>query len=197
MKKYIPAQMIRKSRFITFFETWSENEKAQLIAQMNRLIKENQEYADSKNYGHLCNLLTSIAMIMVLEQNGRTREEAEKEVSEAMYEYIKPQIVSMKKLAGHGWFVRLLKITMPLKFKKTLGYGWNVEFPKCPSDTFTMITHKCIYQQLFAKYGMPEMTARFCKVDDILYSDLPRAEFIYTQQIGNGGDMCDYSYKKR
>ena len=197
MKKYIPAQMIRKSRFITFFETWSENEKAQLIAQMNRLIKENQEYADSKNYGHLCNLLTSIAMIMVLEQNGRTREEAEKEVSEAMYEYIKPQIVSMKKLAGHGWFVRLLKISMPLKFKKTLGDGWNVEFPKCPSDTFTMITHKCIYQQLFAKYGMPEMTARFCKVDDILYSDLPRAEFIYTQQIGNGGDMCDYSYKKR
>ena len=197
MKKYIPAQMIRKCRFITFFETWSENEKAQLIAQMNRLIKENQEYADSKNYGHLCNLLTSIAMIMVLEQNGRTREEAEKEVSEAMYEYIKPQIVSMKKLAGHGWFVRLLKISMPLKFKKTLGYGWSVEFPKCPSDTFTMITHKCIYQQLFAKYGMPEMTARFCKVDDILYSDLPRAEFIYTQQIGNGGDMCDYSYKKR
>lgn len=197
MKKYIPAQMIRKSRFITFFETWSENEKAQLIAQMNRLIKENQEYADSKNYGHLCNLLTSIAMIMVLEQNGRTRKEAEKEVSEAMYEYIKPQIVSMKKLAGHGWFVRLLKISMPLKFKKTLGYGWSVEFPKCPSDTFTMITHKCIYQQLFAKYGMPEMTARFCKVDDILYSDLPRAEFIYTQQIGNGGDMCDYSYKKR
>lgn len=197
MKKYIPAQMIRKSRFITFYETWSENEKAQLIAQMNRLIKENQEYADSKNYGHLCNLLTSIAMIMVLEQNGRTREEAEKEVSEAMYEYIKPQIVSMKKLAGHGWFVRLLKISMPLKFKKTLGYGWSVEFPKCPSDTFTMITHKCIYQQLFAKYGMPEMTARFCKVDDILYSDLPRAEFIYTQQIGNGGDMCDYSYKKR
>ncbi|SCW68313.1 hypothetical protein SAMN05660484_02495 [Eubacterium ruminantium] len=41
MKKYIPAQMIRKSRFITFFETWSKNEKAQLITQMNRLIKEN------------------------------------------------------------------------------------------------------------------------------------------------------------
>ena len=197
MKKYIPEQMIRKSRFIAFFETWNETEKEQLITQLNRLIKDNQEYADSNNYGHLCNLLTSIAMIMVLEQNGKTREEAEKEVSEAMYEYIKPQIVSMKRLASHGWFVRFLKIAMPLKFKKTLGYGWNVEFPKCPSDTFTMITHKCIYQQLFAKYGMPEMTARFCKVDDILYSDLPRAEFFYTQQIGNGGSMCDYSYKKR
>jgi hypothetical protein len=197
MKKYVSVRMIRQSRFVIFFETWSEKEKEQLIAQMNRLIEENREYTDANNYGHLCNLLTSIAMILVLEENGKTREEAEKEVAEAMYEFIKPQIISMKKLASHGWFVKFLKIAMPIKFKKTLGYGWSVEFPECPSDTFTMITHRCIYQQLFAKYGMPEMTARFCKVDDILYSDLPRAEFSYTEQIGNGGSICDYTYKKR
>lgn len=36
--------------------------------------------------GHLLifNLLTSIAMIMILEQNGKTREEAENEVSEGL-----------------------------------------------------------------------------------------------------------------
>ena len=197
MKKYVSVRMIRQSRFVIFFETWSEKEKEQLIAQMNRLIEENREYTDANNYGHLCNLLTSIAMILVLEENGKTREEAEKEVAEAMYEFIKPQIISMKKLASHGCFVKFLKIAMPIKFKKTLGYGWSVEFPECPSDTFKMITHRCIYQQLFAKYGMPEMTARFCKVDDILYSDLPRAEFSYTEQIGNGGSICDYTYKKR
>ena len=50
---------------------------------------------------------------------------------------------------------------------------------------------------MISKYGMPEMTARFCKVDDILYSELPRAEFIYTQQIGTDGSMCEYSFKKR
>ena len=53
MKKYIPAKMIRQSRFITFFETWGESEKEKLIAQMNRLIEDNREYADSNNYGHL------------------------------------------------------------------------------------------------------------------------------------------------
>ena len=31
----------------------------------------------------------------------------------------------------------------------------------------------------------------------MMYSELPRAEFIYTQQIGRGGDMCDYSFRKR
>ena len=168
-----------------------------LIARISQLIEENSEYADSGNYGHLCNLLTSLAMVMVLEENGKTRGEAEKQVADAMYEYIKPQILAMKKLASHGWFVSFLKITMPLKFKVTLGYGWDVEFPKCPTNTFSMTTNKCIYQQIFSKYRIPEMTAVFCKVDDILYSELPRADFSYTAQIGTGGSMCDYSFKKR
>lgn len=197
MKKYVPMKMIVHSRFREFYETWDDAEKTKLLARIECLLEENSEYADSANYGHLCNLLTSLAMVMVIEESGKTRDEAEKQVADAMYEYIKLQIHSMKKLAGYGCFVRFLKMTMPLKFKFTLGYGWDVEFPKCPADTFSMTTHKCIYQQIFSKYKMPEMTAVFCKVDDILYSELPRAEFLYTEQIGTGGKMCDYSFKKR
>lgn len=197
MKEYIPKKMIEHSRFCKFAKTLSEDEAKQLITRIDRLIKENPEYADNRNYAHLCNLFTSLAMVMVLEENGKTREEAVKTVADAMYEYIRPQITSMKKLAGNGWFVAFLKFAMPIKFKKTLGYGWDVEFPSCPRDTFSMTTHKCIYQQIFSKYKIPEMTAVFCKVDDILYSELPRADFIYTEQIGNGGRMCDYSFKKK
>lgn len=40
-------------------------------------------------------------------------------------------------------------------------------------------------------------TAVFFQVDDMMYSVLPRAEFLYTQQIGRGGTMCDYSFRKR
>ena len=40
-------------------------------------------------------------------------------------------------------------------------------------------------------------TAVFCQVDNMMYSALPRAEFLYTQQIGRGGTMCDYSFRKR
>lgn len=40
-------------------------------------------------------------------------------------------------------------------------------------------------------------TAVFCQVDDMMYSARSRAEFLYTQQIGRGGTMCDYSFRKR
>ena len=196
MKKYIPKKMIEQSRFCIFAKTLSEDKTQLLIKKMDRLIEENAKYADNRNYAHLCNLFTSLAMVMVLEENGKTRDEAVKTVADAMYEYIRPQIISMKRLASNGWFVAFLKFAMPFKFKRTLGYGWDVEFPACPKDTFSMTTHKCIYQQIFSIYDMPEMTAVFCKVDDILYSELPRAEFLYTEQIGNGGRMCDYSFVK-
>lgn len=195
-KAYDPIKMISQSRFRDYYKTWTSGDQTRLVNTMNRLIRENSSYADPNNYGHLCNLITSLAMVLVLEGNGKTRQEAQDAVANAMYEFIQPMIPSMQKLASHGWFVGFLKFSMPIKFRHTLGYGWDVEFPECPRDTFTMITHKCIYHEIFSRYGMPEMTAKFCKVDDIMYSELPRAEFLYTQQIGNGGAMCDYTFRK-
>lgn len=196
-KKYIPRKMIPRSRFRDLYKEWDEEDRALLIDKMNVLLFENSQYTDSKNYGFLCNLLTSLAIVQVLESKGMPRKEAEQYTADAMYKFIEPQIKSMKKLANNGWFVRFLKLTMPMKFRNTLGYGWDVEFPKCGRDEFSMITHKCIFHQIFEKYGMPEMTAIFCKVDDILYSDLPRADFLYSQQIGNGGTMCDYTFRRK
>ena len=196
-KKYIPRKMIPRSRFRDLYKEWDEEDRALWIDKMNVLLFENSQYTDSKNYGVLCNLLTSLAIVQVLESKGMPRKEAEQYTADAMYKFIEPQIKSMKKLASNGWFVRFLKLTMPMKFRNTLGYGWDVEFPKCGRDEFSMITHKCIFHQIFEKYGMPEMTAIFCKVDDILYSDLPRADFLYSQQIGNGGTMCDYTFRRK
>lgn len=196
-KKYIPRKMIPRSRFRDLYKEWDEEDRALLIDRINVLLFENSQYTDSKNYGFLCNLLTSLAIVQVLESKGMPRKEAEQYTADAMYKFIEPQIKSMKKLASNGWFVRFLKLTMPMKFRNTLGYGWDVEFPKCGRNEFSMITHKCIFHQIFEKYGMPEMTAIFCKVDDTLYSDLPRADFLYSQQIGNGGTMCDYTFRRK
>ena len=69
--------------------------------------------------------------------------------------------------------------------------------PQAPKNTFSMITHDCIFDQLFRKYGIPELTSVFCHVDDIIYDSLPGADFVYTQQIGNGGSCCDYSFVRK
>lgn len=196
-RKYDPEKMIAKSRFRDYYAAWEPNDKLHLIIRMSQLLEENSEYADNKNYEHMCNLITALAMEEVLEESGKSRKEAQETVANAMYDFLKPMVPKMQKLASHGWFVRAMKIIMPLKFGKTLGHGWEIDFPKCPGDTYSMITRRCIYRDIFSRYGMPEFTAVFCQVDDMMYSALPRAEFLYTQQIGRGGTMCDYTFKKR
>ncbi|MBP3271484.1 MAG: L-2-amino-thiazoline-4-carboxylic acid hydrolase [Ruminococcus sp.] len=197
MKKYIPEKMIMQSRFRDEYSSWESGRQKNLADRVGQLISENSDYADDKNYGHLCNLLTALGMVLLLKEEGMSQENAVKTVGDVMYRFITPQIDSMKKLGSMGCFVSFLRLTMPIKFSRTLGYGWDVEFPKADSGDFTMITHACIYQQIFSRYGIPELTAVFCKVDDILYCDLSRAEFIYTEQIGTGGSMCDYTFRKR
>lgn len=68
MKKYIPEKMIMQSRFRNFYSEWSGNDKLSLCEKMSELITENPDYADDKNYGHLCNLITALAIVLVLEE---------------------------------------------------------------------------------------------------------------------------------
>lgn len=195
--KYVSEKMIAKSRFSVLFERSDERTKDLVKERIADLVSQNKEYADDKNYAHLCNLLTSLAFVQVYMDEGMSREERIAKVRDAMYEYIAPQKIKMQKFSSNPLFIPFLKFSMPIKFGKTLGHGWEVECPDAPSDEFTMITHRCIYDQIFRKYELSEMTAVFCYVDDILYSELPGADFIYTQQIGCGGSCCDYTFKKK
>ena len=122
--------MIPRSRFRDLYKEWDEEDRALLIDKMNVLLFENSQYTDSKNYGFLCNLLTSLAIVQVLESKGMPRKEAEQYTADAMYKFIEPQIKSMKKLASNGWFVRFLKLTMPMKFRNSKWAGgtcWSRE----------------------------------------------------------------------
>lgn len=65
---------------------------------MERLIRENPEYADNKNYGHMCNLMTSLAMETAFEEMGKTRSEAQDAVAQAMYSFIQPKIAPCRSL---------------------------------------------------------------------------------------------------
>ena len=80
-KKYDPEKMIAKSRFRNYYATWEPNNKLRLMSRMSQLLEENTEYADAKNYSHMCNLITALAMEQVLEESGKSRREAQDTVA--------------------------------------------------------------------------------------------------------------------
>lgn len=194
--KYLPEKMIKKSRFYVLYNNSDDRAKRFVTEKISRYIAENPEYCDSKNYGHLCNLFSALAYEEYFEQSC-PRAEAIEKIKAAMYEYLKPQIAKMQRLSENMLFIPFLKLTMPLKFRRTCGYGWRIEYPKADKNEFSMTTRECMFCKIFAKYGIFELAEIFCKVDDLLYSNLPGAEFLYTEQLGTGGSMCDYTFRRK
>ena len=80
--------MILHSRFKDLYQKWSKADRILLIDKINVLIHENSAFADSKNYGFMCNLLSSLAIIQVLEDKHMPRKEAQQYVADAMYSFI-------------------------------------------------------------------------------------------------------------
>ena len=63
---------------------------------------------------------------MMYMELGISKQNSQKIVFEAMYEYLKPSVKQMQKLTSYKWLVPLLKRLMPIKFKYKCGYGWKI-----------------------------------------------------------------------
>ena len=85
MKKYIPEEMVKISRYQNFFPTLDNDIQQDIYKRMTELIREEQDYCDKRNYEHMAQILTSIAMYEVLQKHGSSEEEAYRTVSEKMY----------------------------------------------------------------------------------------------------------------
>ena len=94
-----------------------------IYKRMEELLVEEKEYCDNGNYEHMAQILTSIAMYEVLQQHGKTEEEAYRTVSEEMWKFLDPS--KMQKMAKLKFFLPLMKKVVPAGFSKKSGYGWR------------------------------------------------------------------------
>ncbi len=63
--KYEPIKMLRKSRFVDLYNGTEAKVQSNVIEHIQKLLKENEEYTNSGNYGHLCNLFSALAFCIL------------------------------------------------------------------------------------------------------------------------------------
>jgi hypothetical protein len=73
--------------------------------------------------------------------------------------------------------------------------GWRIEFPDLGADVVALDGHGFFYLDVLTQYGLSELTAHFCTLDDLLYEGVsPYIGWERTQTIGRGGKYCDFRY---
>ncbi len=185
--------MVSISRYQNYFPTLSEEIKQDVYARMKELITEEKEYCDKGNYSHMSQILTSIALHEVLQKHGKSEEEAYRIVSEEMWRFLDPS--SMQKLARKSFFLPLMKKIVPFGFRHGSGHGWRYTWHKDdPKDEFHFECNECIYHKIFSRRNLLKLGAMCCHADIINYGNLPYTDFIRTQTLCQGGELCDFRF---
>ena len=193
MKRYESEAMVAISRYQNYFPTLPKNVQRNVYARMRELLEEEKTYCDKGNYAHMAQILTSIALFEVLQKHGKSEAEAYRIVSEEMWKFLDPSV--MQKLAKKSFFLPLMKKIVPFGFKKGSGCGWRHTWHKDdPKDEFRFECNECIYAKILGKRGLMKLGAMCCHADIINYGNLPYTDFLRTQTLCQGGEMCDFRF---
>ena len=195
MKKDHPLRMINAGRYKVCFAELNPDIQADVLRRMERLIEENCEWYDRGNYGHLCNILPTLAIDEALQAAGKTPEESLEFLSRYMWGALKPE--KMQRMARYDFFMPLMKRIVPLGFKYGSGKGWQYTWhhDTDPKNELRFECNECLYKHIFTKYGVIDRFGpMFCHADIINYGNLPYTDFIRTQTLCQGGERCDFCF---
>ena len=167
--------------------------KQDIYKRIEELIREDEQYCDKGNYKHMAQIFTSIAMYEVLQNHGKSEEDAYRTVSEEMWKMLTPE--SYKRMAKMPFFIPMMKKILPFGFKHGSGAGWRYEWhTDDPKNRFHFECRECVYRHIFENRGLMKLGAMFCHSDIINFGSLPFTDFKRTKTLCQGGDCCDFDF---
>ena len=72
--------------------------------------------------------------------------------------------------------------------------GWRIEWVEDSDRCIAYDISECFYLNVLTAYGAPELTAHYCKGDDLLYGNIPGISWGRTKTLGRGDDRCNFRF---
>ena len=90
---------------------------------------------------------------------------------------------------------RLLKFIFPQLMKQYPAEGWDIAYVENSNDRIAFNITRCFYLNTLTAYDAPELTASFCKGDDLMAECFPPGiRFVRLHTLGRGDELCDFQY---
>ena len=165
----------------------------------------NDLYAGRKQYDnralrqHLAEgILPGIALYQTLLEDPDTQQASLDLVEAALAEGAASSRRSMEllgRLPLYYWLMRVvIKPFMRLNYPAE---GWETEWVETSGDEISFNMTRCFYLDVLAEYGVPELTALYCKMDDLVYEDVsPDVKWDRKRTLGRGDDCCDFRFER-
>lgn len=148
--------------------------------------------------GHLAgNILPGLALYQaLLQEHGGDQQAALAEVDEALRASTlanSRRLLAPLKLAPDAF--GLFKLALNVMMKKFPAEGWTYTTAEKSDERIAMNFSRCFYLNTLTALGAPELTASFCKTDDVMAELFPPSiRFVRPHTLGRGDELCDFEY---
>jgi hypothetical protein len=143
------------------------------------------------------NILPGLALYQVLSKESNDRDAVLSETGSLlaigsraftkfvnMYRYLPLPFAIMRKM------IRASLLAFPQQ-------GWDIDRIEQSERSFAFTIHRCFYLDVLTAYGAPELTAMYCRLDDLLYTAWsPSIKWERTKTLGRGDDCCDFRWSR-
>jgi hypothetical protein len=191
-------KILRKGLLKTAYAALPKDIQQQVAQRYEALVRENPQ-TDKSLIRHVHGvILPAVAIREVLPENGFAKGECLRLIRASALDSAKPMRKAFSTAGRLPFFFSLLRVmckkTMPAMFS---GGGWVFQWKTDSKTAIEWDCTKCIYHDLFLRYGVPELTPVFCECDDVIYGNIPTARWGRTKTIGRGAEVCDFRFYKR
>ena len=174
---------------------------ARMQARYEALFKERLRFSNSALRDHFeGHILPAIALYQVLQEETGSSAEALDLVDRCFSAHIQAsrEAWQMRLLDGLPGNFELLRIANRAALRNGFpAEGWQVEWVEDSPQRIAYDITDCFYLNVFRQYGVPELTAHCCTIDDQLYGHLRTIAWERTETLGRGDARCNFVLRPR
>jgi hypothetical protein len=140
-------------------------------------------------------ILPGLAFYQILRESGKSQESALAIVDQAFERLFSDRLAKMKKLGRLRFAYPLLRLYIKPAMRQYPPEGWKIDWIQNDKEAIRFNMTSCFYYDTLSRYGAPELTASYCRVDDLIYGNMsPYVRWQRLKTIGRGETHCDFCF---
>jgi hypothetical protein len=163
------------------------------------LYAERKQYENRALRRHLAEgILPGVALYQTLLDDPDTQQASLDLAEAALAEGALARRRSMQRLARLPFYYGLMRaVIKPFMRLNFPAEGWETEWVESSGEALAFNMTRCFCLDVLVEYGAPELTALYCKMDDLVYDDVsPHVKWDRKHTLGRGDDCCDFRFER-
>ncbi len=142
-------------------------------------------------------ILPGLAFYQILRESGKSQKSALAIIDQAFEQLFSNKVKKMKQFGRLPFIYPFLRLCIKTAMRQYPLEGWKMEWTQNDKNAIRFNMRSCFYCDILSKYGAPELTASFCRVDDLIYGNMsPYLLWQRTMTIARGDTYCDFCFAR-